>query len=60
MDQNKLTQEDRLLKFVHEQLKINLVIDVLNYNGPIYGQLPLDDDVKPKDGITASVESSAY
>ncbi len=45
MDQNKLTQEDRLLYFVHEQLKLNIVIDVLNYSGPISEQLSLDDDI---------------
>lgn len=44
MHQNKLSQEDRLLYFVHEQLKLNIVIDVLNYNGPISGPLSLDDE----------------
>ena len=51
MDQNKLSQEDRLLYFVHEQLKLNIVIDVLNYNGPISEQLSLNDN---------DTESSAY
>jgi hypothetical protein len=44
MDQNKLSQEDRYLHFVHEQLKLNIVIDVLNYNGPISEHVSLDDD----------------
>ncbi|MHA2307204.1 MAG: hypothetical protein ACXACU_17635 [Candidatus Hodarchaeales archaeon] len=63
MNQNQLSQqsaEDRLFNFVHEQLKLNIVIDVLNYNGPISEQLTIEDDIQPKSGVTASVVSSAF
>ena len=60
MKRNQLSEEDRELNFIHEQLKLNLVLEVLNYNGPISERLPLDDDIKPKEGISATVLSSAY
>ena len=56
----QLSNEDRKLHFVHEQLKLNLVLDVLNYNGPITGQLGLDDDLQPNQGIPAAIVSSAH
>lgn len=59
MNKDQLSQEDRLLNFVHEQHKLNIVIDVLNYNGPI-STIYLDDDFKPKNGISPSVVSSAF
>ena len=60
MKPNQLSNEDRTFRFVHEQLKLNLVLDVLNYNGPITGQLGLDDDLKPNQGIPAAIVSSAH
>ncbi|MFX0084114.1 MAG: hypothetical protein ACFFAU_00435 [Candidatus Hodarchaeota archaeon] len=60
MKQNQLSKEDHELNYVHEQLKLNLVLEVLNYNGPISERLPLEDDMKPKEGISATVVSSAY
>jgi hypothetical protein len=60
MKQNQLSKEDREFNYVHEQLKLNLVLDVLNYNGPISERLPLNDDMKPKEGLSETVVSSAY
>ena len=60
MKPNQLSNEDRKFRFVHEKIKLTLVLDVLNYNGPITGQLGLDDDLEPNQGIPAAIVSSAH
>ena len=60
MNQSHHFQEDHELNYVHEQLKLNIVLDVLNYNGPISIQLSPDEDLKLDKGISASLISSVY
>jgi len=60
MTPNQLSNEDRTFRFVHQQLVLNLVLDVLNYNGPITSQLDKDDDLTPNQGISAAIVSSAH
>ncbi len=57
---SQLSNEDRKFRFVHAQLQLNLVLDVLNYNGPITSQLDKYDDLTPNQGIPASIVSSAH
>lgn len=59
-EHRQLSKEDRTFRFVHAQLKLNLILDVLNYNGPITGQLGLADDLQPNQGIPAAIVSSAH